>query len=194
MAKLGKRTIRIPEGVKVYLEGSAVRLEGPEGKLTLAIPPSLSVVLDKERVKVAFSSETLNLNTKIQRKLEALRGLFYSLLNSRIRSVKESFTKGLEIVGVGYQAEVKGKTLVLKVGFSHPVSLSIPEGIKVKTEKNIISVSGCNPEEVGNFAARIRAVRPPEPYGGKGIRYQGEYVRHKVGKAAGAAGARGEAK
>ncbi len=91
----------------------------------------------------------------------------------------------MEVVGVGYQAEVKGKDLVLKVGFSHSVPLEVPEGLKVKIEKNVIYITGIDPEKVGYFAAKVRAVRPPEPYAGKGIRYFGEYVRHKVGKTAG---------
>jgi len=189
MAKLGKRAIRIPEGVRISLEGNVVKMEGPEGNLNLSVPPHLSVLMEKERLRVNFAPETQQLTAKVRRKMEALRGLFRSLLNSRISSVKTACMKKLELVGVGYQAEVKGEDLVLKVGFSHPVILPIPGGIKVKVEKSIISLSGYDPNVVGDFAARARAVRPPEPYGGKGIRYQGEYVRHKVGKAAGAVGA-----
>ncbi|MFH2068137.1 MAG: 50S ribosomal protein L6 [Candidatus Omnitrophota bacterium] len=188
MAKLGKRTITIPEGVKVSLEAGRLNLAGPEGKLSVEIPPALSVVLDKERIRVNCAVTGQGLAKKTKRKLEGVRGLVRSLINSRLSAVKNGCLKKLEVIGVGYGAEVKGKELVLKVGFSHPVQFTIPEGVKVKVEKILVSISGVNPETVGDFAARIRTVKPPEPYGGKGIRYQGEYVRHKVGKTAGAAG------
>jgi len=193
MAKLGKRPITIPEGVKISLEAGSLNLVGPEGKLSVTIPPTLSVVFDKERVRVNCAVADQGLAKKAERKLEKIRGLVRSLINSRLNAVKNGCLKKLEVIGVGYQAEVKGKELVLKVGFSHPVKFTIPEGVKVKVEKILVSISGFNPETVGDFAARIRAVKPPEPYGGKGIRYQGEYVRHKVGKTAGAAGATGGA-
>jgi len=193
MAKLGKRPIAIPEGVKVSLEAGSLNLVGPEGKLSVTIPPTLSVMLDKERIKVNCAVTERGLTKKSERKLEGIRGLIRSLISSRLNAVKNGCLKKLEVIGVGYLAEVKGKELVLKVGFSHPVKLIIPEGVKIKVEKIIVSISGFNPETVGDFAARIRAVKPPEPYGGKGIRYQGEYVRHKVGKTAGAAGATGGA-
>ncbi|MFA5393125.1 MAG: 50S ribosomal protein L6 [Candidatus Ratteibacteria bacterium] len=191
MAKLGKRLIKVPEGVKISLESGSLNLVGPAGKLSVIIPPTLSVVVDKEQIKVNCAVMGQGLAKKSARKLEGVRGLIRSLINSRLNAVKNGCLKKLEVIGVGYQAEVKGKELVLKVGFSHPVPLLIPEGVKVKVEKILVTVSGFNPETVGDFAARIRAVKPPEPYGGKGIRYQGEYVRHKVGKTAGAAGATG---
>ena len=191
MAKLGKRPIKIPEGVKVSLENGSVNLSGPEGKLSVAVPSTLSVVLEKEQLRVNCNVADRGLAKKAEHKLESIRGLIRSLISSRLNAVKAGCLKKLEVIGVGYQAEVKGKELILKVGFSHPVRFAIPEGVKVKVEKVLISISGSNPETVGDFAARVRAVKPPEPYGGKGIRYQGEYVRHKVGKAAGAAGATG---
>ncbi|MCX5642601.1 MAG: 50S ribosomal protein L6 [Candidatus Omnitrophica bacterium] len=194
MAKLGKRPITIPEGVKVSLETGVLNMVGPAGKLSVAIPPTLLVVLDKEKIRVNCAVMAQGFAKKAERKLEGVRGLIRSLINSRLVAVKNGCLKKLEVIGVGYQAEVKGKELVLKVGFSHPIKLVIPEGIKVVVEKILITISGVNPEIVGNFAARIRLVKPPEPYGGKGIRYQGEYVRHKVGKTAGAAGATGGAK
>ena len=189
MAKLGKRPIIIPEGVKASLEAGSLNLVGPEGKLSVIIPPTLLVVLDKDRIRVNCAGTDQGLGKKAERKLEGVQGLVRSLINGRLNAVKNGCLKKLEVIGVGYQAEVKGKELVLKVGFSHPVQLTIPEGVKVKVEKILVSISGFNPETVGDFAARIRTVKPPEPYGGKGIRYQGEYVRHKVGKTAGAAGA-----
>lgn len=189
MAKLGKRPITIPEGVKVSLEAGSLNLVGPEGRLSVTIPPTILVALDKERIRVNYVIADQGLAKKAERKLEGVRGMVRSIINSRLNAVKNGCLKKLEVNGVGYQAEVKGKELVLKVGFSHPVRLAIPEGVKVKVEKILINISGFNPDTVGDFAAQVRAVKPPEPYGGKGIRYQGEYVRHKVGKAAGAAGA-----
>ena len=191
MAKLSKRPIIVPEGVKIFLKPGSVSMTGPGGELSVIIPPTLVVVMDKEKVRVNCAVTDQVLDKKFDRKLESIRGLIRSLINSRLNAVKSGCLKKLEVIGVGYQSEVKGKDLVLKVGFSHPVKIAIPEGVKVKVEKILISISGCNPETVGNFAARVRAVKPPEPYGGKGIRYQGEYVRHKVGKTAGAAGATG---
>jgi large subunit ribosomal protein L6 len=193
MAKQGKRPIIIPEGVKVSQDGASINLVGPEGKLSVVLPSTLSVVLEKERIRVNCAVTDQDLAKKAERKLESIRGLFRALISSRLSAVKAGCLKKLEVVGVGYQAEVKGKDLVLKVGFSHSVRFMIPQGVKVKVEKSLITISGFDPEMVGDFAARIRAARPPEPYGGKGIRYQGEYVRHKVGKAAGAAGATGGA-
>ena len=193
MAKLGKRPIIVPEGVKISLKSGSLNMAGPGGELSVLIPPTLSVVLDKERIRVNCAVTDQVLARKSARKMEGARGLIRSLINNRLNAVKNGCLKKLEVIGVGYQAEVKGKELVLKVGFSHPVPMAIPEGVRVKVEKVLVSISGVNPETVGDFAARVRAVKPPEPYGGKGIRYQGEYVRHKVGKTAGAVGAAGGA-
>ncbi|MFH0796874.1 MAG: 50S ribosomal protein L6 [Candidatus Omnitrophota bacterium] len=176
MAKQGKRPILIPKGANISLEKGSLKISGSQGTLIFAIPSSISVTVEKESVQVGFSG---------MEKLENLRGLVHALIRHRLSAVTEGITKKLEVVGVGYQAEVKGKDLVLKVGFSHPVPMEVPEGIKVKIEKNIITITGIDPEKVGDFSAKVRAVRPPEPYGGKGVRYFGEYVRHKVGKTAG---------
>jgi len=177
MAKQGKRAIIVPKGIDVSAKDGCVKITGPSGTLSVNLPDSLSVRIDKEQVQVGFAGGA---------KPENIRGLFRALINRRVFAVRDGITKKLEIVGVGYQGEVKGKNLVLKMGFSHPVTLAIPEGIKTKVEKNLITISGVDPEKVGEFAAQVRAVRIPEPYGGKGIRYSGEYVRHKVGKTAGA--------
>ncbi|PIP16758.1 MAG: 50S ribosomal protein L6 [bacterium (Candidatus Ratteibacteria) CG23_combo_of_CG06-09_8_20_14_all_48_7] len=176
MAKQGKRPIGIPKGVNISMESGGLNISGSQGTLNFAIPSSVSVTVEKDRVQVGFSG---------MEKPENLRGLVHALIRHRLKCVTEGITKKLEVVGVGYQAEVKGKDLVLKVGFSHSVPMEVPEGLKVKIEKSIIAITGIDPEKVGDFAAKVRAVRPPEPYGGKGIRYFGEYVRHKVGKTAG---------
>ncbi|HNS49283.1 MAG TPA: 50S ribosomal protein L6 [bacterium] len=188
MAKQGKRPVRIPDGVKASLEGTVLKMSGPMGNLGLEVPPVLSVVLEKGSIRVDFRSAAGNGERKNETENESLRSLYRALINSRMKAVKEGITKQLEVIGVGYQAELKGKNLVLKIGFSHPVSVPVPSEIKVKVEKNLITLAGSDPQQVGDFAARVRGVRPPEPYGGKGIRYQGEYVRQKVGKTAGATG------
>ncbi|HOL21685.1 MAG TPA: 50S ribosomal protein L6 [bacterium] len=181
MARLGKKPILIPEGVKVKQEKDVLIFEGKNGKLEQIIPSGIEVVLEGNSIilKNLISPD----NRKLYRKTEALQGLMRKLILNKINGVKEKFEKVLELHGVGYKGEVQGKKLVLSIGFSIPVEIEIPQGIEVEVVRNtMIFVRGTDKEQVGNFSASIRAIFPPEPYKGKGIRYRGEYVRHKAGK------------
>jgi large subunit ribosomal protein L6 len=182
MARLGKKPIDIPDGVNVKVENGIVYVEGKKGKLSQEIFPNLSVVVEDKKIFVKNSVDPKN--KKIYRKTNALWGLLRSLIYNMIKGVTEGYEKILEIHGTGYKAEVKGKNLVLTLGFTHPVEVEIPEGISVEVNKNtIIFVRGADKQKVGEFAASIRRISPPEPYKGKGIRYRGEYIRQKVTKA-----------
>jgi large subunit ribosomal protein L6 len=177
MSRVGEKPIIIPEGVKVRIEGNIFTVEGPKGKLTRKIPSEIKVeIKDKEIIIKRFSSEKSH---------KSLHGLSRSLFANMIKGVSKGFQKSLEIIGVGYKANLKGDRLVLSLGFAHPVEFPIPEGIEMKVEKGTqITISGANKGLVGEIAANLRALKPPEPYKGKGIRYKGEYIKRKVGKAA----------
>jgi large subunit ribosomal protein L6 len=181
MARLGKKPVKIQEGVKVSQKDGKVIFEGSKGKLEQEIFPNLEVSVEGSKivVKNLVSSE----DRKLYRKTEALQGLLRRLILNRIKGVKEGFEKILEIHGVGYKSEVKGKKVLLSIGHSIPTELDIPNGVEVEIVKNtIVFVRGTDKQLVGNYSAVIRATCPPEPYKGKGIRYRGEYVRHKAGK------------
>lgn len=181
MARLGKKPILIPEGVKVREEKGMLVFEGNLGKLSQNIPQGIEVVMDGNSIilKNTISPE----NKKLYRYTEALQGLLRKLILNKIKGVKEKFEKVLELHGMGYKGEVQGKQLVLHIGFSTPVRIDIPEDIEVEVHRNTtIFIRGIDKEKVGSFAAGIRAIFPPEPYKGKGIRYRGEYIRHKAGK------------
>lgn len=188
MARLGKKPVEIPDGVKVKIESGKIKVEGQKGKLERDILPYIEVeVVDNKNIFV--KNATPETNRKLYRKGEAFQGLMRSLIENIVIGVNDGFEKVLEIHGVGYKGEVKGKKLVLTLGFSHPVEIDIPPEISVEVARNtVIFVRGIDKQKVGNFAAVIRKVYPPEPYKGKGIRYRGEYVRHKAGKAAVGAG------
>lgn len=171
MSRIGKKPILIPQGVEVKIEGRRVTVKGPKGTLTREFRPEVRIEAQEGRILV--SSEN-----------SAFWGLTRTLIQNQILGVTQGYEKKLEIHGVGYRASREGEDLVLNVGFSHPVKIKKPEGIEFSVEKNIITVSGIDKELVGQVAARIRQVRPPEPYKGKGIRYQGESVRKKAGKKA----------
>ncbi len=176
MSRVGRKTIPIPNGVTVETVGGDVRVKGPKGTLTERMPQRVAVQVDKGMVSVVRSAE--------DKDTRALHGLARALIQNMVRGVVEPFVKELEIQGVGYRADVAGKTLKLLLGFSHPVELPIPDGLKVAVDKNVmIRVEGIHRQQVGQFAADLRSIRPPEPYKGKGIRYVGERVRRKVGKA-----------
>lgn len=187
MAKQAKRPVAIPAGVKVEQDGRQVRLTGPVGSLALDLPPYLHLEVSGDALQVSCRAGEGEVPRKLLRSLDGVTGLYRSLIKNRLESVQKGTQKVLNISGVGFAADVKGDNLELKIGFSHPVVLAIPEGISVKTERGSLTVSGVDPLTVGDFAARVRAARPPEPYGGKGIRYADEYVRRKVSKTAGAA-------
>jgi large subunit ribosomal protein L6 len=177
MSRIGIKPIPVPNSVKIEIgSGNAVQVKGPKGELSQKLTTRLELVQEDGVVRVVRSSE--------DREIKALHGLTRSLLNNMVVGVTDGYTKTLEIQGVGYRAQMQGKTLVLNVGFSHPVNMVPPEGIAYAVEgNNRVTVSGINKQVVGEEAARIRGVRPPEPYKGKGIRYAGEFVRRKAGKA-----------
>jgi large subunit ribosomal protein L6 len=177
MSRIGRMPITIPQGVTVDVQKSTVRVKGPKGELSRSFDPDMQIALEDGSLVVQRPTD--------RRRHRALHGLTRSLLNNMVVGVSEGFVRRLEIQGVGYRAGLEGKDLVLNVGYSHPVVVEPPDGISFQVEKNYreISVSGVDKEMVGEMAARIRRVRPPEPYKGKGIRYEGEYVRRKAGKA-----------
>lgn len=177
MSRIGVKPIPVPAGVVITLrDGNDVTVKGPKGELAQTFTPLLSIVQEDGIIQVSRPSE--------ERKVKALHGLTRSLLNNMVVGVTDGYTKNLEILGVGYRAAMDGKNLVLNVGYSHPVRMIAPDGITYAVEgNNRVSVSGINKQVVGEEAARIRGTRPPEPYKGKGIRYQGEVVRRKAGKA-----------
>lgn len=176
MSRLGKLPIPIPAGVNVEFSDGILTVKGPKGTVTRPIKT--------EDVSVAVGDEGVRFTSQGTQKAKALWGTYASHCSNMIHGVTEGFSKVLEIEGVGYRAEVKGDTLVLNVGYSHSVEMSIPQDLTVTVEKNIITISGFDKESVGQFATNIRAVRPPEPYKGKGIHYQGEYIIRKQGKKA----------
>ena len=177
MSRIGDKPIRIPEGVTVKIESQLCKVKGPKGELEYHLP---SVI------KLEQKNGDLVLKRKNdERETKALHGLSRALLNNLTEGVVKGFEKKLEIHGVGYKAKLEGENLVLELGFSHPVTIKKPEGIDFKIEKNLITVSGIDKQLVGEIASQIRSFRPPEPYKGKGIAYQGEHIRRKVGKAVG---------
>jgi large subunit ribosomal protein L6 len=178
MSRIGKAPIAIPDKVKVDLSPPMISVEGPKGSLNLSFSDLVKVDIEDAFIKVSAVTE--------HRKSRAMHGLTRTLINNMVVGVTEGFTKSLEIQGVGYRAESDKQNLTLNVGYSNPVVVPIPEGISVEVEKNtLIRVRGIDKQQVGEMAARIRRVRKPEPYRGKGIRYLGEQVRRKVGKAGG---------
>jgi large subunit ribosomal protein L6 len=183
MSRIGKEPIAVPDGVNVSVEGSRVSVTGPGGTLHQDVSADMKVTVEDGRVRVERPSD--------ERDHRALHGLTRSLVANMVEGVTKGFEKRLEIQGVGYRAALKGKALELQVGYSHSVTVPAPEGIEFEVPApNRIAVRGIDKQLVGEIAARIRKVRKPEPYKGKGIRYEGEYVRKKAGKAAkGALGA-----
>lgn len=176
MSRIGKRPIIIPNKVTVIIDGQSVMVKGPKGELSRVLPDEVVVSQEGETILVTRRDES---RTARQR-----HGLCRTLVANMVEGVSQGFQKRLEIQGVGYRAQVQGKNLTLNMGYSHPVQFEPPEGVQFAVENNVnVIVSGIDKEEVGNTAARIRAVRPPEPYKGKGIRYAGELVRRKAGKA-----------
>lgn len=176
MSRIGKKPIQIPEGVDVKIDGNQVKVKGPKGELSLNLPSVLKVELKDKDLICSPQKET--------KQTSALWGSHRALLANMIEGVSSGYQKQLEIEGVGYTAVLEDRDLVLKLGFSHPIRIKAPEGIKFKVERNTISVSGIDKALVGQVAAKIRAQRKPEPYKGKGIHYVGEVIRHKAGKKA----------
>lgn len=176
MSRIGKEPVKIPKGVKVQLTGSKLHVEGPKGKLDLEISPLVTVEVSADTVKVKRVNE--------EKPTRSLHGTVRAHINNMVNGVTTGFKKELDIIGVGFKAQMKGKNLLLNVGFTHPVEMPVPEGLKVAAPiLTHIVVEGCDRCLVGQFTANVRAVLPPEPYKGKGIRYTGEEVRKKLGKA-----------
>ncbi|MCG3119340.1 MAG: 50S ribosomal protein L6 [bacterium] len=178
MSRVGKKPIKIPAGVQIGVEGSHIKVKGPKGELQRQIDPRLSVAVADGAIAVSRSGD--------EKFFRALHGLYRSLLNNMVTGVTQGYEKKLEIVGVGFKAELKNKRLVLQIGFSHPIIFAPPPEISIACESpTMIAVSGVDKELVGQVAAKIREFRPPEPYKGKGIKYIDEVVRRKAGKTAG---------
>ena len=180
MSKIAKKPIEISDGLTVTLENGNARVVGPKGELNFKIPGEIKVRIEEGKIYVAQSSQTNEEN--------ALSGLTRAIIANMLKGVSQGFEKKLELSGVGYRAQASGSNLTLSVGFSHQVNIVGDNGITFSVDENIITVTGVDKAMVGNTAARIRSVRPPEPYKGKGIKYQGERIRRKVGKAAKAVG------
>jgi large subunit ribosomal protein L6 len=181
MSKIGKQPVILPEGVSAEIAGQTVKITGPKGSLTLTLARGIDVEMKDKMLVVTTKGKS--------KQAMANFGTSRALLNNMVLGVTEGWKKELELVGTGYRAEVNGTTLVLTIGLSHPVKIEAPEGIAFSVEKSIINVAGSDRELVGRVAAQIRAVKPPEPYKGKGIKYLEEVVRRKAGKAAKTVGA-----
>jgi large subunit ribosomal protein L6 len=179
-SRVGKRPVALPKGVTVAVNNGKLEVKGPKGNLSRPLTPNVKVKIENNEVSVV--------PTVMGRDGARFQGLARSIINGMVQGAGVGYVKTLQLVGTGYRAEVKGKTLNLALGFSHPVNFPIPEGIKVEipgdSKGTIIILSGADKETMGQTAAKIRGFRPPEPYGGKGVRYQGEKVREKAGKAA----------
>jgi large subunit ribosomal protein L6 len=176
MSRVGKKPVTIPAGVKVNIEGSKVTVSGPKGELTQTFDPAMQFSVDKNQL-IVLTPEAPGYDAK--------HGLTRALINNMVAGVTEGFKRSLEVEGVGYRAELQGKNLVLAVGFSHSVVIEPPAGIVFTVDKSqrLFTIEGADRQVVGEQAAKIRTVRPPEPYKGKGIHYLGEKVRRKAGKA-----------
>lgn len=176
MSRIGKKIIEIGEKTEVTVSNDSFTVKGPLGELTKPYNPIIEIIV---------ADGTVTLNPKKDNKLaKSLWGTYASHIINMIKGVNEKYEKKLEIEGVGYRAEMKGNTLVLSIGFSHQVEMPVPEDLTVTVEKNLITVSGIDKESVGEFSAKTRAQKKPEPYKGKGIHYVGEYIRRKEGKKA----------
>ncbi|MGA7276877.1 MAG: 50S ribosomal protein L6 [Desulfocapsaceae bacterium] len=175
MSRIGKMPIEIPAGVKIAIDGQEISVTGSKGSLSRTVHPEIGIVVEDNQILVSGGEE--------DKKVNAFRGLTRSLINNMVIGVSEGFKRVLVIEGVGYRASASGKTLSLSVGYSNPVQFSLPEGVSGSVENNTtIVLESIDKEALGMTAAQIRAIRKPEPYKGKGIRYEGEYVQRKAGK------------
>ncbi len=179
MSRIGKAPIPLTDAVTLTVDGSSVRVKGPKGELEVALHPSATLRIESDPkqavVEVADSED---------RKQRAIWGLMRQLVANAIQGVQTPYEKSLEFIGVGYKVAVSGSEVKMDVGYSHPVLFALPEGIEAKVEKNVLTITGIDKQAVGEVAARIRRIRPPEPYKGKGIKYTDEVVRRKAGKTA----------
>ena len=185
MSRIGRKPVPIPSGVKVSVSGRSISAEGPKGKLSLELASPISVKVEEKVLVLQRDAES--------KKARALHGLFRSLVANMVRGVSEGYQKGLEISGVGYGVKVAGNKLILSLGFSQPAEVGIPEGLSVEAPTATkFYIRGADKQQVGEFAAEVRRLRPPEPFKGKGIRYEGEVIRRKAGKAVAGAGVAGK--
>lgn len=178
MSRIGKQPIAIPQGVTVTLDKDVVKVKGPKGELSHTVHRDIAVAIQDNEVVCTIARKS--------KQSQALWGTTRAIIANLIQGVTEGFKKQLEMHGVGYRAQLKGKDLQLAVGFSHPVVIKAPANITFGVEKETITIEGIDAQQVGQIAAEIRSIRPPEPYKGKGIRYVGEQIRRKVGKVVGA--------
>ena len=184
MSRIGRKAIAIPTATKVKQEGQRLAVEGPQGTLSLTVPSELSVRVSDQQVQVERQGN--------EKSVRSVHGLYRALIANMVQGVSHGFSKQLEITGVGYRALLQGKELSLSVGLSHTVTMKVPGGVTVEVPKpTLVIVKGADRQLVGQFAANVRGIAPPEPYKGKGIKYAGELIRRKAGKAATGAGAKG---
>lgn len=179
MSRIGKLPVQIPSGVEVKFDNNVITVKGPKGELSQEVNPLIKVEISESEITFTPLEET--------KEARSFHGLYRSLTDNMIVGVTKGFKKRLEIHGVGYRAQVQGSTVKLNLGFSHPIDHKLPEGVKAEIDKdknNIIELSGIDKQLVGQVAAEIRSYRKPEPYKGKGVRYEGEYIRRKAGKTA----------
>jgi large subunit ribosomal protein L6 len=179
MSRIGKKEIPLPKGVEVRVDGASVVVKGPKGSLQTAIIPGISMSVENNVVKFERKDE--------EGKTRAFHGLMRALVANNVKGVSEGFKRELDIIGVGYRAEVKGREVVFQLGYSHPVRFPIPEGIEIVVDAKTghVTITGMDKQKVGQTAAEIRSLRQPDPYKGKGIKYSDEVIRRKAGKAAG---------
>ncbi|MCF8001096.1 MAG: 50S ribosomal protein L6 [Halanaerobiales bacterium] len=174
MSRIGKQPVDIPEKVDVDIKDGKITIKGPKGEITREFNPSFDINIENDAIVVSRPSDS--------KEDRSQHGLIRSLIEGMVKGVTEGFTKKLELVGVGYNAKVQGRDLVLELGYSHPIKIEAPEGINFDVEKNVVTVSGYDKQLVGDIAANIREQRKPEPYKGKGVKYIDEHIRRKVGK------------
>ncbi|HNB21675.1 MAG TPA: 50S ribosomal protein L6 [Candidatus Melainabacteria bacterium] len=178
MSRIGKAPITVPKGVTVDLKGNDVKVKGPKGELTRTLRPEIEIKMEEDKLVLTKKND--------DRLSRSLHGLSRTLVANMVKGVSEGFEKTLEMTGVGYRAQMEGKKLVMALGYSHPIEIDPPKGLEIAVGKgNIITVTGIDKQAVGDLASAIRETRPPEVYKGKGVRYKGEVIRRKAGKAAG---------
>jgi large subunit ribosomal protein L6 len=181
VSRIGKLPVTIPNGVKVAVDSNGVRLEGPKGKLQTALPPDVNVKVEGNVVRIERRND--------ERKARAVHGLTRKLIANMAQGVSQGFSRVLDINGVGYRAEVRGQEIHMTLGYSHPVVFPLPPGVSASVERQvIITLTSADRQLLGETAAKIRSLRPPEPYKGKGIKYREEVIKRKAGKAVGSAG------
>lgn len=175
MSRVGKQPVGIPAGVELQVNGRELAVKGPKGRLTLNLPENFTATVKDKTVSIAPQGDGEGLNE--------LHGLYRSIVANMVKGVMSGYTKELEIQGVGFKAAAQGRKVILNLGFSRPIEMNVPEGVDLKVAENVnLTISGPDKQRVGDFAARVKALFPAEPYKGKGIRFKGEYVRRKVGK------------